>query len=134
EARFDLLVGNVRAHHAKQFRPSKLNFLGRALAGIYVDNAGEQFAAGKLQDKFGTATGSELGHFRISAAAEARRGFGVQFQSPPGATNSNGVEPGAFDQDILGRERDFRLRAAHDAADAHGSRAVTIANDAYAWG
>src|SRR6266851_2045270 len=46
EAGFDLLVGNVRAHDAKDFRTRQANFLRGALAGININNASEQLAAG----------------------------------------------------------------------------------------
>src|SRR5713226_3648654 len=50
EAGFDLLVGNVGAHDAEQLGAGEENFLGRAIAGIGIDNPGEEFAAGELQD------------------------------------------------------------------------------------
>ena len=108
------------------------DFFLRGLAGINVDNSGEQFAAGKLQDQFGAAAGGELRHFRVGAAAEARGGFGVELQGAGGAANGDGIEPGAFDQNVFGGERDFGFGAAHDAADADDARAVAIANDANA--
>ena len=53
--RFDFFVGNVGAHHAKKFRARQLDFFRCAFAGINIDDAGEQFAAGELQDEFGGA-------------------------------------------------------------------------------
>ena len=97
-------------------------------AGIDVDDSGEQFAAGELEYEFGGSAGSELRHFRIGAAAEAGGGFGVKFERAGGAANGDGIEPGALDQNIFGGKRDFGFGAAHDAADAHDARAVTIAD------
>ena len=54
----------------------------------------------------------------------------MQFQKARGATNGDRIEPGALDQDILGGERNFGFRAAHDAADAHGARTVAVGNHA----
>ena len=79
EARLDLLVRNVCAHHAKNFGARHADFVRRALAGINIDDAGEQFATGKLQNQFRSAARGQLGHFRIGAAAKARGCFGVQF-------------------------------------------------------
>ncbi len=50
EAGFDLLVGGIGAHDAEKLGASEKNFLGRALAGINVDNPGEEVASGELQD------------------------------------------------------------------------------------
>ncbi len=52
ESRLDFLVGNVRTHHAKNLGTRDANFLRRALARINIDDASEQFPAGKLQDQF----------------------------------------------------------------------------------
>src|SRR6266436_878757 len=41
EAGFDLLVRNIRAHHAKNFSARHADFYRGALAGIDIDNAGE---------------------------------------------------------------------------------------------
>src|ERR1700686_910964 len=77
ETRFDFLVGNVRAHDAENFGARHADFFRGALARININNASEQFAAGKLQNQFSSAARGELGHFRIGAAAEARGSFGV---------------------------------------------------------
>src|SRR5258708_11303710 len=130
ETGFRLLVGNVRTHDAKNFGARHVDFFRGALAGININNAREQFAAGKLQNQFSRAARGKVGHFRIGAAAEARGGFSVQFQKARGAANRNRFDPGAFDQHIFRGERNFRFRAAHDSADAHGARAVAIGNHA----
>ncbi len=129
---FDFLVGHVGAHDAKKLGARDEDFFVRGLAGINVDNSGEQFAASKLQDEFGAAARGKLRHFRVGAAAEARGSFGVELQGAGGAANGDGIEPGAFDQNVFGGEGDFGFRAAHDAADADDARAVAIANDASA--
>src|SRR2546422_10495460 len=46
EARLDLLVRNVRAHHAKDFGAGHADLFRGALAGITIDDAGEQLATG----------------------------------------------------------------------------------------
>src|SRR5882762_3131905 len=130
ETGLHLLVGNVRTHHAKNFGARHVDFFRGALAGININNAREQFAAGKLQNQFSRAARGKLGHFRIGAAAEARGCFSVQFQKTRGAANRDRFEPGAFDQNIFRGKRNFRFRAAHDSADAHGARAVAIADHA----
>ena len=129
---FDFLVGHVGAHDAKNFGARDVDFFGARLAGINVDDSGEQFAAGELQDEFGGAAGGKLRHFRIGAAAEARGSFGVELQRARGAANGDGIEPGAFDQNVFGGEGNFGFGAAHDAADADDARAVAVANDAIA--
>src|SRR5713226_1734130 len=122
ETGFNLFVGDVGAHHAENFRG--------ALAGIDVNNTGEQFAVGKLHNQFSGAARGNLGHFGIGSAAEARGSFGVQFQETRGAANGDRFEPGAFDQDIFRGKGDFRFGAAHDSADSDGARAVAIADQA----
>src|SRR6266704_3647717 len=101
-----------------------------ALAWVYVHDAGEQFAAGKLENQFGAAARSQFRHFRIGATAEARGSLSMQFQKACCAANGYGIEPGTFDQNVFCGEGDFRFRASHDAANADGARAVTIANKA----
>src|SRR5207245_5387958 len=130
EARLDLLVRNVCAHHAKNFGARHADFVRSALAGINIDAAREQFATGKLQNQFRSAARGHLGHFRIGAAAKARGCFGVQFQKTRGAANGNRFEPSALDQNIFRGKGDFRFRAAHDSADADGAGAVAIADQA----
>src|ERR1700687_732032 len=134
EAGFDLLVGNVGAHDAEELGAGEQNCPGHAFAGIGVNNSGEEFASGELQDEPGAAARGELGHFGIGAAAEARGGFGVKFQEARGAANSDGIEPGALDQNVFRGEGDFRFGAAHDAADAHGAGAIAITDHADARG
>src|SRR2546422_6116705 len=67
EARLDLLVRNVRAHYAKNFGASHADCFRRPLAGITIDNAGEQFATGKLQNQFCGTAGGKSGPFRFGA-------------------------------------------------------------------
>ena len=126
---FDFFVGDIRAHHAKEFGAGQLDFFGSALAGIHIDNAGEQFTASELQDDLGGAAGGEFGGFGIGAAAKARGGFGVKFEDSRGFANSDWFEPGTFDKDIFCREGDFGVGAAHDAADADGARAIAVEDD-----
>ena len=45
---FDFLVEHVGAHDAKELGARDEDFFGRGLAGINVDDSGEQFAAGEL--------------------------------------------------------------------------------------
>src|SRR5712692_5732003 len=130
ETGFNLFVGDVGAHHAENFGARHADLFRGALAGIDVNNTGEQFAAGKLQNQFSGAARGKLGHFGIGSAAEARGSFGVQFQETRRATNGHRFEPGAFDQNIFRGKGDFRFRSAHDSADANGARAVAIADHA----
>ena len=53
----------------------------------------------------------------------------MKFQRTRGFANGDGFEPGALDQNVFRGERNFRVGAAHDAADANGARAVAIVND-----
>ena len=52
----------------------------------------------------------------------------MQFQQFCGAADGDRFEPGTFDQDVLRREGDFGFGAAHDAADADGARAISVAD------
>src|SRR5207302_1435581 len=63
-------------------------------------------------------------------AAKARGRFGVQFQKTRGAANGDRFEPSALDQNIFRGKGNFGFAAAHNSADAHGSRAVAIADHA----
>ena len=130
EAGFNFLVGHVGAHDAKNFRARHADFFWRTLARKNVNDTGKQFASGKLKNQFRAAARGELRHFRIGAAAKTGGGFGVQFQKAGGAANGDGFEPGALDQNIFRRKRNFRFGAAHDSANAHGARAVAVANHA----
>src|SRR6266851_8112121 len=101
EAAFHLLVRDVRTHDPQNFGARDTDFFRGALAGININYAGKQFAAGKLQNQFRCAARGQLGHFRIGAATETRGGFGVQFQKTGGTTNSDRFEPRALYQDIF---------------------------------
>src|SRR5208282_62834 len=129
---FEIFVGNVRAHHAQEFRARQGDLFWRALSWIHVHDSGEQFATGKLQDQFRTVPRSRFRHFRVRAPTKARAGFGVKFQEASGAANRDGIKPGAFDQHVFRGKGDFRFRSAHHAT-ADGSRAITIANQRHVW-
>ncbi len=103
-------------------------FFGGALARINVHNPGKKFAARKLQDQFRSAARGHFRHFRIGAAAKARAGFRVQLQKARGPANGDGIKPGALDQNIFRGKGNFGFGAAHDAADAHGTGTVTVAD------
>ena len=53
----------------------------------------------------------------------------MKFQGARGFANGDRFEPGAFNQDIFCGERDFRVGAAHDAADAYCAGAVAIVDN-----
>src|ERR1700736_267305 len=52
----------------------------------------------------------------------------MEFERTSRAANGDGIEPGAFNQNIFGGEGDFRFAAAHDPADPDDARAVSIAD------
>src|SRR5206468_10070045 len=103
------------------------------LARVNVHHSREQFAACQLKDQFRTTARSEFRHFRIGTAAESRGGFRVQFQKACRAADRYGLKPGAFDENIFRREGNFRFAAAHDSAEAHGARTVSVAYHPNAW-
>src|SRR5207253_3831157 len=92
-----------------------------------VHDSGEQFAACELKNQFRTTARSEFRHFRIGTAAESYGGFRVQFQKACRAADRYRLKPRAFDQNIFRGEGNFRFAAAHDSADAHGARTVSVA-------
>src|SRR5215469_2377812 len=56
----------------------------------------------------------------------------MELERTRGAAHGYGIEPGAFDQNVLGRKGNFRLGATHDAADADRARAIAVRDHAYA--
>ncbi len=58
----------------------------------------------------------------------------MQFEEARSAANRDRFKPGALDQNIFRGEGNFRVGAAHDAAEPDGARAVAVGDDANARG
>ena len=95
-----------------------------------VDHARGQFAAGQFENQLARPAAGPIDRFGIDAALEAVRRIAVQVELARRVADRDRVELGRFDQDIRRSRPNFRIGAAHHAAQAH--RARPIGNDAHA--
>ena len=90
------------------------------LAGDYVDDAADQFAAAGFEDQFRDAICRRHGRFEIRAALEAMRGVGVDTVALRHVANGDRVPPCGFDQDVSRLLGDHGVVSAHDTGEADG--------------
>ena len=119
--------GQRLAQSAQDFPLAKRDFGHVPAAGVDVNDTGEQFAAGQLQEEFRAATRRAHRRFHVQAALEAGAGFRAQAQVFRRPASSHRFEPGRLEQDVLGAQADLRRRPAQDAGQGH--RALGVGDD-----
>ena len=118
------LVGHGRAQDAQNFLAAQGELRALPAAGIDVDGASQQLAAGQFEEELGAAARGAQRGFHVHAALEAVAGFGAQAEVFGGAAGGDGLKPSRFEQDVAGGEADLGVGAAHDAGQRHGAAGV----------